>query len=119
MEEHRNRPLRNFSDIHLSDQTRIRNEVPDFDESCDYTRRELTLLAEKILIEDPRHIDEHPAILLAPHYMDRLRHEIFVSSGVPQPHVVSGLYWRTHPDGRKWWNREERADSEKKRSFYR
>lgn len=115
----RRRPMRNFPDCHLKDWQTIREEVPDYEEGIEYTRRELILLAEKILINDPKPKNEHPAILLAPTYLDRAKREIFVTSGIPDPHIMSGLYWRTHPNGRKWWSKGDRVNTSLGRSFYR
>lgn len=47
----------------------------------------------------------------------RLRREVYVGSGTPDPSVVSGIYWRTHPEGRS-----VNSDEQRKRngaSFYR
>lgn len=86
--------------VMLSDRTRIKR-LPDFDPNKKYTNRELLQMAEKILIEDPKPVDQKPAILLASHLLDRAKREIYVGNGTPDPSVASGLYWRTHPNGRK------------------
>jgi hypothetical protein len=100
----RAREGRNFPDLMLSATTRIRDEVPDFDPDLadQYTQRELRLLAEKILLTDPKLASEEPAWLNATSYRYRLAHEIYTASGVPDPAIASGMYWRTHPNGRKW-----------------
>lgn len=98
----------------LSDHTRIKNEVPDFQEGIDYTPRELLLLAEKMLIKDPKPVNEAPAILLIPHLRDRQKREIYNQNGVPDPSICEGLYWRTHPQGRI-----VRPEGNTDRSFYR
>jgi hypothetical protein len=86
--------------LKLSNTTDIRREVPDYDPDLKYTRHELFLLTEKILLDDDR--DDAPDWLNANMMRDRGAHEILVASGVPDPAYVSGLYWRTHPNGRKW-----------------
>jgi hypothetical protein len=95
---------RNFSDVHLSDPTNIKKDVPDFDPELEfeYTPRELLLLAEKMLLEDEKPPYEYPAWLNGSAMRDRLKREIYCSAGTPDPSIVEGMYWRTHPDGRPW-----------------
>lgn len=92
-----------WGDILIKDWTRIRNEVPDFDPEREfsYSKHELILLAEKMLLEDPKPFREHPQVLLAPHWIERAKREVYVGNGVPDPSVMLGIYWRTHPQGRK------------------
>lgn len=96
--------LRHFPDVHISDHSGIRQHVPDFDPDLEfeYSQRELLLIAEKILLEDEKSSGEHPAWLHTPQMKDRLRHEIYCAAGTPDPSIVSGMYWRTHPEGRPW-----------------
>lgn len=111
--------LKHFPDVHISDHSAIRRSVPDFEPELEfeYTKRELLLLAEKMLLEDEKPSSEHPAWLSAPKMKDRMRHEIYVASGIPDPSIASGLYWRTHPEGRRWRTvGERRANAD---SFYR
>ncbi len=111
--------LRHFPDVHISDPSAVKRLVPDFDPDLEfeYSPRELTLLAEKILLEDRKPPYEHPAWQNASTLKDRLRHEIYCASGVPDPSIASGLYWRTHPNGRKWRTvAERRAGGD---SFYK
>lgn len=109
---------KDWEDILLSDWPRIREEVPDFDPDQEYSDRQLQMIAEKILINDPKPHREHPAILLAPHYIERAKREIYTQRGTPDPSIVNGLYWRTHPNGRKFI-----ADPDERRkhdsSFYK
>lgn len=105
-----------IKNINLSDTFRIRQEVGNYDPNLTYTSRELLLLAEKILLDDPKPKDEEPAILLASHLLSRSKREIYVADGVPKPHVQSGLYWRTHPEGRKW--RDAKTRKANSASFY-
>jgi len=110
------RSLKHFPDVHLTDSWTIRHEVPDFDPALaqEYTRRELALLAEKILLEDPKLCTEHPAWLSVGRLRERQRREIYCAAGTPDPNIVAGMYWRTHPEGRKW--HEDRSGG---RSWYR
>ena len=96
--------LRHFPDVHISDHSGIRQSVPDFDPDLEfeYSKRELLLLAEKILLDDKKPSSEYPAWLSAPKMKDRLRHEIYCANGTPDPSISSGMYWRTHPEGRPW-----------------
>lgn len=105
-----------FGGIRLGDHKRIREEVPDIEEDAKYSEAELLLLAEKILIEDSRGVKDEPAILLVPHMRHRQAHEVYTAQGVPDPSIVQGMYWRTHPNGRAF-----RTDAEGKaeNGFYR
>lgn len=104
--------------IKLSDWKRVRNEAPVFLDGVQYTERELELMTEKILLDDLecRAANEDPVILLEPHLKARSRTEIYTHGQTPDPAVVSGLYWRTHPRGRGWTSRIERKDVDY--SFY-
>lgn len=91
--------------------------VPDFEEGVDYSDYQLELLADRILLINPD--DERP-VLFSDHLRRRHMREIYVNNGSPDPSIVEGLYWRTHPQGRAWWSARERAaDSENKNGFYR
>jgi hypothetical protein len=98
------RRLKHFPDVHISDLGRVKSEVPDFDPALEfeYTQRELLLLAEKMLLEDKKPAEEHPVWLNVAKIKDRLKHEIYCANGIPDPSIVQGLYWRTHPNGRPW-----------------
>lgn len=48
-------------------------------------------------------------ILFEEHIQDRRRREILPTEGVPDPAVMSGIYNRTHPQGRKVNSPEQRA----------
>lgn len=108
---------KNFPDMHLSECKRIREEVPDFEEGIDYSARELQLITEKILLCDPKPPNEDPVWLNAPVYLDRCKREIYSSQGTVDPSYGDGLYWRTHPNGRKWWTPDQRRAGGN--SFYR
>ena len=109
---------RHFPNVFLQHLSEIRSVIPDFEEGTDYTARELILLAEKILLEDPRPCGEDPMWLNMSMYKERLTREIQTASGTPDPSYIQGMYWRTHPDGRSF-----KADPESRKknrsSFYR
>jgi hypothetical protein len=112
--------LRNeIPDVHLTDSTRIKQLIPDFDPELEfnYSPRELLLLAEKILLEDPKKPYEEPSWLNGGSLRHRTRREIYVQSGTPDPSIESGMFWRTHPRGRV--ARENRAERGFKDSFYK
>jgi hypothetical protein len=50
---------------------------------------------------------ENP-ILFDEHLQSRKRREIYTTGGVPDPGIVSGIYNRTHPKGRKVNSEEQR-----------
>lgn len=107
--------LRHFPDVHISDSSAVKQIVPNFDPELEfeYSERELLLLAEKILLEDEKPPMEHPAWLSVYKLKQRMRREIYTATGTPDPSIASGLYWRTHPEGRKWYTK--RSDG---RGFY-
>lgn len=59
---------------------------------------------------------ENP-ILFEEHIQSRRRREIFNSLGTPDPSIVSGMYNRVHPQGRKVNSEEQRKRNGA--SFYR
>jgi hypothetical protein len=59
---------------------------------------------------------ENP-ILFKEHFDSRKRREIYTSCGTPDPEIVSGMYNRTHPQGRKQNSSEQRTKNGA--SFYR
>jgi hypothetical protein len=87
--------------ISLKDTHRIKEEVEDYEEGRDYSDDEMILLAEKILLMDPKPPTEDPMWLHGRMHWARKRREIYCAVGTPDPSVESGLYWRTHPNGRK------------------
>jgi hypothetical protein len=109
--------LRHFPDVHLTDSWSVRQTIPDFDPSLEheYSQRELLLLAEKMLLEDSKPCTEHPAWLSMRRLRNRQKHEIYTAAGIPDPSIQQGMYWRTHPEGRKWRQPTHAGD----RSFYR
>jgi hypothetical protein len=108
--------LRNMPDVHITD-GRLVKQLPPFQEGLKYTQRELHLLSEKMILEDPKPYDEPPYVLSAEQYRDRMRKEVYVANGVPDPSIAQGMYWRTHPQGRKVNTAVQRKV--KGRGFYR
>lgn len=47
-------------------------------------------------------------ILFEEHFQSRKRREIYTAQGTPDPSIVSGMYNRTHPNGRKVNSPEQR-----------
>lgn len=47
-------------------------------------------------------------ILFEEHFQSRKRREIYTAQGTPDPSIVSGMYNRTHPNGRKVNSVEQR-----------
>jgi len=97
------------------------------EEKDDYTQRELEQLADQLLRAQARSIDPETnkergiagddPILFEEHIHQRRRREILNENGVPDPSLASGLYFRTHPEGRKV-NSEE-ARKKHGASYYR
>jgi hypothetical protein len=56
-------------------------------------------------------------ILFEEHLHSRRRREIYTTIGTPEPEIVSGIYNRIHPQGRKVNSKEQR--SRNGASFYR
>lgn len=57
------------------------------------------------------------AILFEEHLQSRKRREIYTAVGTPDPEIVSGMYNRTHPQGRKVNSEDQRRKNGA--SFYR
>lgn len=102
----------------MTDRKVLRELIPDFDPKLEfeYSERELALLAEKILDADPKPPTEAPTILFMDHLRARQKREVYGSRGVVEPHIAKGLYWRTHPNGRRYRSKKQRRD--RKESFY-
>lgn len=113
--------LSHMPDVRLTDSHAIRTVIPpfDFDLEFEYTPRELLILTEKILLEDPKPANEYPAIFRPEKLRENARREIYCNAGIPEPHIVQGLYWRTHPNGRKYNDLQQRQTNPDARlSFY-
>ena len=97
-----------WGDIDLTDQQSIVEYVPDYQYNPRHTNstHEILLFAEKILLTDP---DRKNANWLTQKQLkERYKREIYTAVGTPDPSVVSGMYWRTHPNGRKVNSDEQR-----------
>ncbi len=55
-----------------------------------------------------RGIGGEDPILFEEHFQSRKRREIYTAQGTPDPSIVSGIYNRTHPQGRKVNSKEQR-----------
>lgn len=62
------------------------------------------------------HNSENP-VLFEEHLIQRKRREIYTTEGVPDPNIVSGIYNRSHPQGRKINTNKQRR--EHGASYYR
>lgn len=97
------------------------------DDKLDYTLRELEQLADQVLRDDARTVSEDTGkergiggenpILFAEHLYQRQKREILNENGVPEPGLVSGMYYRSHPEGRKVNSEEQRKKNGA--SYYR
>lgn len=95
-----------------------KDERIEFEEGKQYTPKELEQLADQFLrdaarAEDPetgrpRGIGGEDPILFAEHLYQRQKREILNENGVPEPGIVSGMYYRSHPEGRKVNSEEQR-----------
>lgn len=106
-------------------------DTPDlletFDPEGSYTNAQLNELADAFLMRDAKTVDEETGkprgikgkdpILFEEHLRSRRRREIYVTAGIPDPSIESGLYNRSHPQGRKV--NSEKARREQGASFYR
>jgi hypothetical protein len=91
-----------------------------FEAGQKYTPSQLDIFASLILrqeIKQGNNLKGKNPILLAEHLKTRQRREIYNSTGVPDPSIQQGLYWRVHPSGRKVNSEEARKKSGA--SFYR
>ncbi len=76
-----------------------------------YTKTQLEIIADQMLREQANEIEEETGkkrglkgddpILFYEHLRQRRRREIHSNSGMVDPSVVSGMYWRSDPSGRK------------------
>jgi hypothetical protein len=90
--------------------------IPEYHPGRSYTRNELEWMADFTIFEHPSYQPDG-TILSEGMWKSRLKHEIYSTRGTPDPNIVSGLYWRTHPQGLKWRTKEERK--ELKATFYK
>ena len=90
-------------------------QAPEYVEGRRYSKYELSLMADELLAG--QHLLGHPVFLTKDQLKQRRKREIYVSTGIPDPSVTSGLYWRTHPQGRKVNSDEQRQKNGS--GFYR
>lgn len=90
-------------------------QAPEYVEGRRYSKYELGLMADELLAG--QHLLGHPVFLTEDQLKTRRRREIYVASGIPDPSVVSGLFWRTHPQGRKVNSDEQRKKN--RATYYR
>jgi hypothetical protein len=113
---HEKNPAVNWAFADYLEPGQIIEFVPDYEEGVKYNDRQLGYLADKMLLLNP---DPDRPVLFWAQIKSRKRREILTDRDTPDPSIVQGIYWRTHPQGRAWWNYEERQDDEKKQGFYR
>jgi len=53
---------------------------------------------------------DHP-VLLDEHLRDRTSREVYTAAGTPDPGITRGMFWRTHPEGRRASTPEQRQQS--------
>lgn len=102
----------------------VRELTPEqFDPNWDYKPWQLDIWADVWLRHNEA--DENvPHVLMEDHYIERLRREVYVGSGVPDEYTTNLLspdgqmmYWRTSPRGRKRNSDEQRQKNGA--SYYR
>lgn len=81
--------------------------IPEFHEGEIYSKRQLEWMANDLIFKDPEWSPKW-GILSPDMYKRRKKREIYTGLGAPDPSIVSGLYWRTHPQGRKVSTDEQR-----------
>lgn len=95
-----------------------KDNMIDYEEGKEYTDKELEQLADQLLRAQARSINpstgkergiggEDP-ILFVEHLYQRQKREILNENGIPEPGLVQGMYFRTHPEGRKVNSEEQR-----------
>lgn len=92
-----------------------RGMVPKYAEGRSYTHPELELMADALIYGPGWTADG--SILNYDMYRRRLKHEVYTNLGTPDPSIVSGFYWRTHPQGLPFETKTKRIEGAK--SFYR
>lgn len=95
-----------------------KDEPITYEEGKSYTPKELERLANQLLrahadsinpeTGKKRSIGGQNPILFEQHLYERQKREILNENGVPEPRLVSGMYYRTHPEGRKVNSEDQR-----------
>ena len=91
-----------------------------FDPDGTYTPAQLDFYATVMLratIKEGDKLKGDSPILFKEHLDTRHKREIYNSKGVPDPSIQQGMYWKTHPQGRKV--NTDTARKEQGASFYR
>ena len=92
----------------------ITDEEFTYEDGENYTPAQLDAYATMILRQDVKQGNplkgENP-ILFKEHLDTRYRREIYNIRGIPDPSIQQGIYWRTHPQGRKVNTEEARKKS--------
>ena len=96
----------------------------EIDPEIKYSSFELEEMTNEILKAHCKAIDPETGkpnglqgLLFEEHLYSRRRREIYNINGVPDPSIVSGMYWRSHPQGRKVNSNEARKGNGA--SYYR
>jgi len=102
--------------------------LPEPDEEWDqaradrggYTQNQLKAWTNKFLKDQANEIDPETGkrrgvagkdpILFPEHEHTRRQREIISENGIPDPNIVSGSYWRSHPQGRRVNSIERRSN---------
>lgn len=84
-------------------------DAPEYEEGMSYQAWQIIAMSHAILYEAARKEDPMlrngifgDGILSEEQVSYRKRREIYTTKGTPDPSIVSGIYWRTHPQGRKF-----------------
>lgn len=107
--------MNKYSDLEITDP-----EWAEFSLEKEYTPGELDYFTDMILRADIRagnKLRGDNPILLREHMKTRYKREIYNQNGIPDPSIEQGMYFRTHPEGRKV-NSEE-ARKKHGASYYR
>jgi hypothetical protein len=108
-----------------------KEEPIEYVEGRKYTPAEMDQIATQMLREDANRVLEHTCgnedsteckckrrgiggdnpILFESHLAARKKREIHTATGVPDPSIISGSYWRAHPEGRPVNSPKDRKDS--------
>ncbi|MEM3008316.1 MAG: hypothetical protein QXU32_02415 [Nitrososphaerales archaeon] len=90
----------------------------EYEEGRKYSNWELEQLADQILRTHAKSVDPQTGkrrgiggkdpVLFAEHLFQRQRREILNVNGIPEPELVQGMYYRSHPEGRKVNSPEDR-----------
>lgn len=74
--------------------------LEDFDPNKEWARDELDHFGT-LMMKEAQPLTEDPVVLDYNRYRERVKREIYLSSGNMDNIVSPGMYWRTHPNGRR------------------